>query len=185
MRQAIITWSSHNKSARKTAWLLQFRRPSLRLAVTALLLRKCVAAELSELLRRSLAQYGLAHFKPISRIHELLLAHHHVITRPRSAVRYSARPYATDDAVVTMQSERRAPMSGRTALHQARCVELDTGYVNFSVDFVKRRDPLRQHGCRFDVRRPLVERPISDDDHRKCITESTENWVQVRKAFGA
>jgi hypothetical protein len=47
MRRAIITWSSHSKSARKTVWLLQFRRPSLRSAVTASLLSpmKTAAAE--------------------------------------------------------------------------------------------------------------------------------------------
>jgi hypothetical protein len=35
MRRAIITWPSHNRSARKTVRLLQFRRPSLHSAVTA------------------------------------------------------------------------------------------------------------------------------------------------------
>ena len=67
-------------------------RPSLRRAVTALLLRKCVAAEFSGLLRRSLAQYGLAHFQLISRRHEHLLGHRHVITRLMSAAQYTARP---------------------------------------------------------------------------------------------
>lgn len=46
-------------------------RPSLRRAVTAFLLAKHAAAESSGLLRHSLAQYGLAHFQPISRRREL------------------------------------------------------------------------------------------------------------------
>lgn len=45
-------------------------RPSLRCAVTAFLLPKHAAAESSGLLRHSLAQYGLAHFQPVSRRHE-------------------------------------------------------------------------------------------------------------------
>ncbi len=84
-----------------------------------------------------------------------------------------------------MEVERGSPTSGRAALRQTRCVEFDTGNVNFSIDFVKCRDPLRQHGCHLNIRGPFVERPVSDNNRRKCITESTENWVQVRKAFRA